>query len=228
MPYFLTIMERLEDLLINDLKIYQDDSLYCFTSDAVLLSRFARVKKGDVVADFCSGSGIVGLHLYALNPVVSSVTLFEMQKPLHDLAVKSVAYNNLQKVVFPVNVRLQDIGKEYNEKFSLIVCNPPYESCGSGEINKNDSIAICRSEQTLSLEELIACASKCLKFGGRFNLVHRADRLAEIIYQLKVKNIEPKRLQFVSSKQDKEPYLVMIEGVKGGKPKIQVLNNIVN
>ena len=75
-------MGRLEDLNLNGLKIFQDDSLYCFTSDAVLLSEFARVKKGDVVADFCSGSGIVGIHLYGLNPVCSSVTLFEMQKPL--------------------------------------------------------------------------------------------------------------------------------------------------
>ena len=120
-------MERLEDLNVLDLKIYQDDQLYCFTSDAVLLSKFTRVKKGDVVADFCSGSGIVGLHLYGLNAdSIKSVTLFEMQKSLFELSVKSIKFNNLTDKFNPVNCKIQEISNEYNGKFSLITCNPPY------------------------------------------------------------------------------------------------------
>ncbi len=221
-------MERLEDLNLSGLKIYQDDELYCFTSDAVLLSRFVKVKKGDVVADFCSGSGIVGIHLYGLNPVIKSVTLFEMQESLYKLSKKSIEINRLGDVFDVVNTKLQDIGSDYNEKFSLIVCNPPYMENGRGFKDEKEHIALCRAEISLTLKELITCASKCLKFGGRLNLVHRADRLADIIYQMKSKGLEPKKVQFVSGGADKEPYLVMIEGVKGGKASLKVLPTIIN
>lgn len=220
-------MERIEDLNLNGLKIYQDDELYCFTSDAVLLSRFASVKKGDVVADFCSGSGIVGLHLYGLNPFIKSVTLFEMQKSLYDLSVKSIALNGLEGVFTPLNMRVQDIPKDYNEKFSLIVCNPPYMEKGRGFIDEKEQIAVCRTEIALELKELIYSASRALKFGGRINIVHRADRLSDIIYEMKTHGIEPKKLQFVSGGK-KEPYLFMIEGVKGGKSGMKIQNNIEN
>jgi tRNA1(Val) A37 N6-methylase TrmN6 len=221
-------MERLEDLGINNLKIYQDDELYCFTSDSVLLSRFAHVKKGDVVADFCSGSGIVGLHLYALNKeLINSVTLFEMQTPLFNLSKKSIEYNELNEKFCAVNTRLQDIGNSFVGKFSLIVCNPPYMDKDSGAHDKNECVAICKREIALSLEELIKAISKCLKFGGRTCIVHRADRLVDVISVMRKNNIEPKRLQTVSG-AGKEPYLFLIEGVKGGKSGLKILNNIVN
>lgn len=221
-------MERLEDLLIEGMKIYQDDDLYHFTSDAVLLSKFTKVKKGDVVADFCSGSGIVGLHLYALNkPLIKSVTMFEMQKPLFDLSKKSVELNNLTDVFDGVNTKLQDVDSCYYGKFSLIVCNPPYMSIDGGESSEKDSIAVCRFEKTLTLCELVKAVSKCLKFGGRVNLVHRADRLCEVISELQKYGIEPKKLQFVTSGK-KEPYIFMMEATKGGKSGIKVLREIEN
>lgn len=220
-------MERVEDLNLNGLKIYQDDGLYHFTSDAVLLSKFARVKKGDNVADFCSGSGIVGLHLYGLNPIIQHVTLFEMQKELYDLSVKSIELNCLNEKFSAVNTRLQDIGTEYNERFSLIVCNPPYMPINSGDGAEKECIAVCKKELTLSLEDLVKASAKCLKFGGRLCMVHRADRLAEIMFEMKKKNLEPKRMQLVSG-GNKEPYLVLIEAVKGGKSGIKVYNTIIN
>lgn len=220
-------MERLEDL-VNDIKIYQDDGLYCFTSDSILLSEFTRVKNGDVVADFCAGSGIVGFNLYAKNSnLIKSVTLIEMQKALFDLSVKSIAQNNLEDKFTAVNSRLQDLGAEYNGKFSLITCNPPYMAKDRGFIDEKDFIAVCRTEVSLSLEELICAVSKALKFGGRINLVHRADRLVEVITTLKSHGIEPKRLQFVCGGK-KEPYLFIMEGVKGGKSGITVHNTITN
>lgn len=221
-------MLKLEDLNVSGIKIYQDDDLYKFTSDAVLLSRFATVKKGDVVADFCSGSGIVGFHLYALNPdLIDSVTLFEMQKPLFDTSVKSIEYNNLSNKFFAVNTRLQDITNDYIGKFSLIVCNPPYMPVGHGFYEENKEIAVCRTELELSLPELIKAIAKSLKFGGRTAIVHRADRLTDVMCEMRSNNIEPKRLQFVSGGK-KEPYLFMIEGVKGGKSSIKILNNVEN
>ena len=148
------------------------------------------VKKGDVVADFCSGSGIVGFHLYALNhQLIDSVTFFEMQKQLFDLSVKSIELNDLTEKFSAVNTKLQDIGTKYVGKFSLIVCNPPYMPVGNGFIDQKECVAICRTELTLSLKELVSAISTSLKFGGRVNLVHRADRLVEVISQLKEKNI---------------------------------------
>jgi len=221
-------VERIEDLGINGLKIYQDDALYKFTSDAVLLTRFTKVKKGDVVADFCSGSGIVGIHLFALNSEkIKSVTLFEMQKPLFDLSVKSIELNGLSDKFSAVNIKVQDMGTEYAGKFTLITCNPPYMPVGHGFFEEEETIAVCRTELKLSLAELCSSISKALTFGGRVNMVHRADRLAEVITELKKNNIEPKKLQLVAS-GDKEPYLMLIEGVKGGKSGIKILNTVKN
>ena len=221
-------MLRLEDLGLSDIKVYQDDSLYTFTSDSVLLAKFANVKMGDNVADFCAGSGIVGFYLYALNSdKVKNLTFFEVQKALYDLCSKSIAENGLEQKANAINTKLQDIDKCYNEKFSLIVCNPPYMKVSQGQQTEREEIAICKSEVMLKVEELCKAFSKCLKFGGRVCLVHRADRLIDVIYNLKQCGIEPKRLQFVSAK-DKEPYLFLLEGVKGGKSGLKILNQIEN
>ena len=221
-------MERLEHLGQNGIKVYQDDELYTFTSDSILLSKFASVKKGDDVADFCAGSGIVGFNFYALNKgLIKNLTFFEMQTPMFNLINKSIKENELDKVCSAINTKLQDIDNSFNERFSLIVCNPPYMKVSSGEVNHLDNIAVCTSEVCLSLSELCVSFKKCLKFGGRVCLVHRADRLVEVICELKKNNIEPKRLQLVASK-NKEPYLFMLEGVKGGKSGIKILNTIEN
>ncbi|MBQ9514047.1 MAG: methyltransferase [Clostridia bacterium] len=220
-------MEKIEDLLINNLKIVQDDELYCFTSDAILLSRFATVKKNDVVADFCAGSGVVGIHLLGENGAIKSLTLFEMQTPLYELSKKTIALNRLDDKVKAVNTRIQDIGANYNGAFSLIVCNPPYMESGRGENNLKREIAVCRTEITVSLSEICLSASKALKFGGRFAIVNRADRLCDVIDCMRKNNIEPKRLAFVKGGK-KEPYLLLIEGVKGGKKGIKVYSDIEN
>ena len=217
-----------KEYLDNGIVVYQDDDLYKFTSDSVLLTRFATVKKGDVVADFCSGSGIVGFNLFALNrDLIESVTFFEMQTPLFDLANESILLNGLEDKFSSVNTKVQDIGSNYAGKFSLIVCNPPYMPVGHGFYEKDDNVAVCRTELTLSLSELIFAIGKCLKFGGRTAICHRADRLVDVIYEMKKNNIEPKRLQFVTAGK-KEPYLLLIEGVKGGKSGIKVQNSISN
>ena len=220
-------MLRLEDLNLGGLKIYQDDKLYCFTSDAILLSRFARVKSGDDVADFCSGSGIVGLHLFGLNPnLIKNVTLFEMQS-MFEMSRKSIELNGLSAQFSAYNVKVQDIPAPFNEKFSLIVCNPPYMKAQAGQSSENPSIALCKAEIELSLPELISSIGRCLKFGGRTCIVHRADRLCEIVSEMQKRNIEPKRLQMVCAK-NKAPYLILIEGVKGGKSGIEILPQIEN
>jgi tRNA1(Val) A37 N6-methylase TrmN6 len=203
--------------------------LYRFTSDSVLLSRFAKAKKRDKVADFCAGSGIVAFHFYALNKSVPqlSFTLFEMQKSLSDLSKKTVAYNEFDNFEI-VNCKLQEIPESYREQFSLVLCNPPYERAGTGFDNDEYEKAVCRKEITLTLKEIAKAASFALKFGGRICMLHRADRLVEVCYELKTVNIEVKKIQFVGGRYGSKPYLVMVEGVKGGKPGCDILESIVN
>jgi tRNA1(Val) A37 N6-methylase TrmN6 len=220
--------EVAEDMLIENLKIVQDTRLYRFTSDSVLLSRFARVKPGDRVADFCAGSGVVAYHFYALhkNTVKGlQFSLFEMQTALALLSEKTARLNDFENFE-TVNCKLQDIPERYRERFSLVLCNPPYER--GGLENENYEKAICRKEITITFPEIAKAAAFALKFGGRLALVHRADRLAEICYTLKSVNIEVKRIQFVAGKANEKPYLVLIEGVKGGKPATELLPTIIN
>lgn len=219
--------EVIEDMGIDGLKIVQDTDLYRFTSDSVLLSRFARAKNGDTVADFCAGSGIVAFHFHALNRDKKglSYTLFELQKPLFELSKKTAELNGFDNFEF-CNGRLQDIPENYREKFSLVLCNPPYER--GGFENDDYSKAICRKELTIDLNAIAKAAAFALKFGGRLALLNRADRLAEVCYVLKQYNIEVKRIQFVAGKEGVKPYLVMVEAVKGGKPASEILPTIIN
>ncbi len=214
------------DELGGGLKIIQNPSLYRFTSDAVLLSRFARAKNGDTVADFCAGSGIVGLHFLALHPqCVRSLTLVELQDELSDMSARSAALNGLSNVR-AVCGRVQDLGGEFVEAFSLVLCNPPYET--GGFANADEKKALCRKEIAVTLGEAAAAAARALKFGGRLALCNRADRLAEVLYTLKQCGIEPKRVQFVRGRSGAAPYLLLAEGVKGGRPGTEILPDIVN
>ncbi len=215
--------EALEELY-DDRKIIQNSGLYRFTSDSILLAKFARYKKGDEVADFCSGSGIVGFYFLCSCHNMPRLTLFEMQESLADMSRRTALLNGFD---CDINCcRVQDIGREYDGKFSLILCNPPYER--GGFENEVYERAICRKEMTLTLPEIAEAASRALKFGGRIDIVNRADRVAELIYTLKSKNIETKRIQFVSGKTGAKPYLVLVEAVKGGKPGTEILPLIIN
>ncbi len=219
-------MRVLERLGVGDFTIIQDTDYYRFTSDSVLLSRFVRAKKGETVADFCAGSGIVGLHFYAENKGVTSVTFFEIDEELSAMSKETIARNGLGEIFKAECMRVQDAPMQYAEKFSLIFCNPPYERGGFG--NKNPEKAPCRKELSLTLQELCGSACRCLKFGGRFVLCHRADRLAEVLFELKSAKLEPKKLQLVSGKRGDRPYLVLVTAVKGGKAGIDVLPQAVN
>ena len=219
--------EVLEDMLVDGLKIVQDTRLYRFTSDSVLLSRFAKARNGEKVADFCAGSGIVAFHFYALNKDKKnlSFTLFELQEELSALSKKTAEYNDFDNFSF-VCGELQNLPKEYNEAFSLVLCNPPYER--GGFENDDYKKAICRKEITITLPEIARAAAKALKYGGRLCMLHRADRIAEVCYTLHEVKLEVKKIQFVGGRCATKPYLVMIEAVKGGKPNVEILPTICN
>lgn len=214
------------DYLNERYKIIQDDELYKFTSDSILLSRFVSARKGERVADFCAGGGVVGLNFFAENANVSSVTFFEAQKELAALCSESIELNGLQNKMKVECVRLQEISAEYLENFSLILCNPPFENAGFE--NADPKKASCRKELSLTLAELIQSAKRHLKFGGRFVLCHRADRAAEVLTALSKEGLEPKRIRFVTGRAGRDPYLMLVSAKKGARSGVRVLSEQVN
>ena len=221
--------ERVESLNIKDYKILQNPSLYCFTSDSVILSKFAKAKKGDVVADVCSGSGIVGLHFYALNEnYVKSVTLFELQQSLAEMSDRTIKLNNLQDKFCVVQGKLQDTAENFREKFSLITCNPPYKKVNTGEVNLTKAIALARHEVEITQLEILQKSAYMLKNGGRICICQRVERLLELLNDVASCSLTTSRLQFVSATENGKPYLVLLEAYKGINRQLMVLPNYIN
>ena len=175
------------------------------------------------------GGGLAGSEAaYQIARFGIPVTLFEMNEELAAMSAKTVALNGLEEAFSVENVRLQEIPARYTEHFSLILCNPPYEREGTGFEIASAEKAPCRKELSLTLEELLDSAKRCLKFGGRFALIHRADRVAELLSALHARNLEPKKLQFVAGKEGRKPYAVLVCAVKGGKTGVDVLPTLLN
>lgn len=211
--------ERLDDLQCNGLYIIQHPDKYCFTSDAVALANFAKVKPGGTLVDLCSGSGVIGILMNAKNKV-SKTHLVELQEYLADMSSRSVEYNHLEG--FSIHNRsLQDIHKTIGTSFDTVVCNPPYKKANTtSEYNIDHDIAIARHELTVTLEDIILEASKLLKFGGEFYIVNKEERLADMICLLREHNLEPKEVRILVG--GKSANRVMIKAKKGGKSGIKV------
>jgi tRNA1(Val) A37 N6-methylase TrmN6 len=211
--------ERLDDLQCNGLYIIQDPNKYCFTSDAVALANFAKVKSGGSVVDLCSGSGVIGILIGAKNKV-SNVHLVELQECLADMSSRSVEYNHLDNV-HVVNKPLQDIHKAIGTGFDTVVCNPPYKKEHTTTLlNEDMDIAIARHEIKVTLEEIIREASMLLKFGGDFYIVNKEERLVDMLVYMREYHLEPKVLKILPS--PKGASVVMIKAKKGGKSGIRI------
>lgn len=209
--------EREESLMLVDLKIIQNDKLYKFTSDSVVLSRFAPKGKKRVL-DLCSGSGIVGLHYYGVNLInpPEKVDLCEIQPSLAEMSRKSVMLNGLEKVFTVYEMPLQNFcGTGYD----LVTVNPPYKKAGSGFMPENEHLAVCRAEKAVTLKEIILAAKRALKDGGSFCMCHRAERLAEIIFEEQSAGFGVSRITPLCNKKGDKPYLVLVEGLKNRRPQ---------
>lgn len=214
--------ERIDDLQRNQYKIIQNQKKFCFGMDAVLLSGFAKVKKDEVALDLGTGTGIIPLLLEAKYKGMHYTGL-EIQEESADMARRSVALNHLEDKINIVTGDIKEASLVFgNGTFDVVTCNPPYMTGNHGLVNKDMPKTIARHEILCTLEDVVREASKVLKPNGRFYLVHRPFRLAEIMTTLIQYKLEPKRLMMVHPFIDKEPNMVLIECSKGGKSRIQV------
>lgn len=214
--------ERIDDLQRNGYKIIQNPEKFCFGMDAVLLSGFVRVKKGAQVLDLGTGTGIIPILLEAKTEA-EHLTAIEIQEESADMASRSVRLNGLEHKIDIVTGDIKEADRLFpSAGFDVITCNPPYMIGQHGLTNPNAPKAIARHELLCTLEDVVRAAAKLLKPGGSFFMVHRPFRLAEIITVMTQYKLEPKRMQLVYPYVDKEPNMVLIEGCRGGRPRMTI------
>ncbi|MGF7144364.1 tRNA1(Val) A37 N6-methylase TrmN6 [Anaerotaenia torta] len=214
--------ERADELNRNHYKIIQNTKKFCFGMDAVLLSGFARVIPGERVLDLGTGTGIIPILLEAKTEG-QHFTGLEIQEESADMARRSVAMNGLEDKIDIITGDIKEASALFGlASFDVVTSNPPYMNHGHGLVNPGDAKAIARHELLCTLEDVIRETARLLKPGGRFYLVHRPFRLAEIMNRLMAYKLEPKRMKLVHPYLDKEPNMVLLECVKGGKSMLKV------
>lgn len=214
--------ERLDDLQVNGYEIIQHPGKFCFGMDAVLLANFARVKEKERVLDLGTGTGIIPILLTAKTKGQSFVGL-EIQEESADMARRSVQHNCLEEKVEIVTGDIKEAAEIFGPvSFDVITVNPPYMIGQHGIANASDTKAIARHEVLCTLDDVLRESAKMLKPKGRFYMVHRPFRLAEILSKMVAVGIEPKRMRMVHPFIDKEPNMVLIEGLRGGNSRMTV------
>lgn len=212
-------MIKINDLMgYEGLKICQNPDMFSFSIDSMLLASFASIKKNtNKIIDLCSGNAPIPLYL----TLRTSAKIYgvELQREAYDLAIRSIELNNINQIEM-INDNLIDIHKRFeHESFDLVTCNPPFFKYIEGSnINKNDFLTIARHEVYVDLDQIVKEAFKLLKTGGSFAIVHRPDRLVDILEAFRRNRIEPKRLRFVYPRINKECNHILIEGIKNGNP----------
>lgn len=220
--------ERLDDLQLSGYEIIQDPKRFCFGVDAVLLTDFVKVKPGERVLDLGTGTGVIPILLEAKTKG-THFTGLEIQEESADMARRSVAHNHLQEKVDIVTGDIKEAAEIFQSaSFDVITTNPPYMLDQHGLKNAADAKTIARHEVLCTLDDILRESAKMLEESkGRFYMIHKPFRLAEILTKMCQYRIEPKRLQFVHPYIDKEPTMVLIEGMRGGKSRVKVEPPIV-
>ncbi len=215
---------KIEKLLVGGLKVYQSESGYRHAIDPYLLSSFCKIRRGDVVIDLGSASGIIPLLLAGMSEAEKLIGV-EIQERLADLARRNIDLNGLHGRIEIINADIREItagGCLDRESCDVVVSNPPYRSVGTGKLAPGFERAACRHELHGGIRDFISAACYLLRNKGRFCLVYLPERLPELLALLCQAKIEPKRLRMVHSREGGEAVLVLIEGRKGGRPGLTV------
>jgi len=228
--------ERIDDLNINGLKVIQNREYFMFGIDSVILSSMVKSNsKSNVIVDFCTGSAVIPI-LLTTRVKYKRIIGVELQNEMYDLAVRNVKLNNLTNDISVLN---QDI-KEYKKiieyirdnvtssgNVDVVVCNPPYKEVGTGIINENNVKYIARHEDKCTLDDIFIASSKLLKTKGKLYLVHKPDRLADLICMARKYNLEVKEITMLQPTKSKKPSIVFLEYVKDGNKGVNILPNIL-
>lgn len=214
--------ERLDDLQINGLRLIQNPNGFCYGTDAVLLSDFVSPAAKGTIVDFCTGSGVIPLLLSAKTKAQRIIGI-ELQADYAAMAQRSVAFNHLENRISVLCGDIKQAHTLIEGTCDVVTCNPPYLPVGSGYTGEQDDKAIARHEIRCTLEDVIRSAARILKYGGSFYMVHRSERLSDIMHAMEMHGIMPKTLQFVHSKRLQTCKLLLIKGVRGANSGVKIL-----
>ena len=219
--------DKMEDLQFKNLKIIQNRSGFCFGIDSSLLADFAKdIKKEAKVLDLGTGTGIIATLLCGKTELKEIIGV-EIQREVYEMAQKSIQINCLENRFKIINEDILSLDKILEkDTFDAIVTNPPYKKRDTGIKNKEKKKVISRHETTATLEDFIRVSKNLLKDKGEFYMVHRTDRLVDILAVMRKYKIEPKVMRFVYGNQGSEPKLILIKGIKNARPFLKVQNNL--
>lgn len=219
--------ERVDYLLTNQLKIIQSKEVFSFSMDAVLLAKFVYLplKKGRVI-DLCTGNGVIPLLLSTRTE--AEIEGVDIQARLIDMAKRSVEWNRLQHRIKLHHLDLKLAPERLGHGvYDVVTCNPPYMPKETGLHNQNQYYALARHELLCTLEDVIRVSSQLLRPGGKAAFVHRPHRLLDLLTLMRQYKLEPKRLRFVHPKLGKEANMILVEGMKDGKPELRLLPPLI-
>lgn len=219
--------ERVDDLDLKGLKIIQDPNTFCFGMDAVLLSHFARAQSGDKVVDLGTGTGVIPILMSGRS---ESAVFYgvEIQSSMADMARRSVILNGLEDRIQIIEGDLKESPSYLGfNSYQLVTANPPYKKMGTGMVNPNKVKAAARHEILCNLDDVLKAASSLLTKGGRLSMVHRPNRIDDIILSMRDYGIEPKTIRVVYPSIKKAPNMLLIEGVLGARPHLTWLPPLI-
>lgn len=222
-------LETVVNLLNKDMKIIQRVDHFAFSLDSLLVSEFASITKyTNKIVDLGTGNGVIPLFLS--KKTKAQITGIEIQEISSDLAKRNVHLNNLEDQISIINDDMKNWRKYFrNNSVDMVISNPPFFKFDGNEKQLNDltQLTLARHEISITLEEIIQTASNLLKDKGHFALVHRVDRFMDIIENMKKYDIEPKKIQFCHTKINKEGKILLVEGIKYGKPGLRILPPLI-
>ncbi len=219
--------ERLDDLQRGGLRILQRAQGFRFGTDAVLLADFAGVKKGERVCDMGTGTGVLPLLLSA-RAEETTFTAFEIQRDVADMAARSVKLNGLEARIRVICADCRDAASiAGHEGHDLLVTNPPYTAQGAGLVSPERTRALSRSDSEITIEEWMTACGKLIKNGGRLCCVFPAPRFLQLCDAMRLGRVEPKRVRFVCARESAAPKLVLVEGLKGGRPGLHFMPMLI-
>lgn len=217
--------ERIDDLGINGKKIIQNTDYFCFGIDSVLLANFveSNSSKNNIV-DLCSGSGVISV-IVSQKKKCNKIYAVELQNEMYDLLDRNIKINSLEEKIIPLKGDVKSFSMK--EKVDIVVSNPPYKEVGTGVENTNTVKYIARHEKECTLEDIFKCSSKLLKQKGKLYLVHKPQRIPDLISEARKYKLEPKKMRLVYPTINSKPSIVLMEYVYFGGNELEVLSPLI-